>query len=72
MCPEPLQILTPGAYVVHPDRPDWGLGQVQSVTGRRVTVNFENAGKLLIDSGVVALRAVDPGDHETAAPEGKD
>ena len=72
MCPEPLQTLTPGAYVVHPDRPDWGLGQVQSVTGRRVTVNFENAGKLLIDSGVVALRAVDPGDHETATPEDKD
>ena len=72
MCPESLQTLTPGTYVVHPDRPDWGLGQVQSVTGRRVTVNFENAGKLLIDSGVVALRAVDPGDHETAAPEGKD
>ena len=69
---EPLQTLTPGAYVVHPDRPDWGLGQVQSVTGRRVTVNFENAGKLLIDSGVVALLAVDPGDHETATPEDKD
>lgn len=72
MCPEPLQTLTPGAYVVHPDRPDWGLGQVQSVTGRRVTVNFENAGKLLIDSGVVTLRTVDPVDHETAAPRGKD
>ncbi len=68
---EPLQTLTPGAYVVHPDRPDWGLGQVQSVTGRRVTVNFENAGKLLIDSGVVALRAVDPGEHQTATPDGK-
>ena len=69
---EPLQILTPGAYVVHPDRPDWGFGQVQSVTGRRVTVNFENAGKLLIDSGVVALRAVDPGEHQAAAPDGKE
>jgi hypothetical protein len=69
---EPLQTLTPGTYVVHPDRPDWGLGQVQSVTGRRVTVNFENAGKLLIDSGVVALLAVDPGDYKTATAEGKD
>lgn len=57
-----LQTLTPGAFVVHPERPDWGLGQVQSVVGRRVTVNFENAGKLLIDHGVVALRLVDPGD----------
>ena len=59
-----LQTLTPGAFVVHPERPDWGLGQVQSVVGRRVTVNFENAGKLLIDSGVVALQPADP-DHST-------
>ena len=36
--------LTPGAFVRHPDLPDWGLGQVQSVIGERVTVNFENAG----------------------------
>lgn len=69
---EPLQTLTPGAYVVQPDRPDWGLGQVQSVVGRRVTVNFENAGKLLIDSGVVALRAVDPGELQAATPDSKD
>ena len=33
--------LVPGALVRHPDRPDWGLGQVQSVDGARVTVNFE-------------------------------
>jgi hypothetical protein len=63
-----LQLLTPGAYVVHPDRPDWGLGQVQSVVGRRVTVNFENAGKLLIDSGIVALQPVEPGDIESSKP----
>ena len=69
---EPLQTLTPGAYVLHPDRPDWGLGQVQSVVGRRVTVNFENAGKLLIDSGVVALQAVDPGELQAATPDSKD
>lgn len=47
--------LVPGMYVRHPGRPDWGLGQVQSVIGARVTVNFENAGKLLINSDVVAL-----------------
>jgi hypothetical protein len=35
----------PGDFVRHPDRPDWGLGQVQSVIGERVTANFENAGK---------------------------
>lgn len=32
-----------------PAAPDWGLGQVQSVIGDKVTVNFENAGKRTID-----------------------
>ena len=49
------QELTPGMLVRHPERPDWGLGQVQSAIGPRVTVNFEHAGKLLIDSRKVAL-----------------
>jgi len=47
--------LEPGALVRHPTEPEWGLGQVQSVAGRRVTVNFEDAGKQVIDAGVVAL-----------------
>jgi Protein of unknown function (DUF3553) len=45
----------PGHYVRHPQKPEWGLGQVQSAVGRRVTVNFENAGKVVIDTGIVAL-----------------
>jgi hypothetical protein len=45
--------------VRHPERPDWGLGQVQSVVGARITVNFENAGKLLINGEVIALETVD-------------
>ena len=48
-------LLEPGAFVRHPDRPDWGVGQVQSVIGRRATVNFENAGKQLINTDVVTL-----------------
>jgi hypothetical protein len=51
--------LVPGALVHHPDQPEWGLGQVQSVIGNRITVNFENAGKLLVNSDVVSLRRVD-------------
>ncbi|MCA3245596.1 MAG: DUF3553 domain-containing protein [Azospirillum sp.] len=54
----------PGSYVRHPDKPEWGLGQVQSAIGARVTVNFENAGKLLIDAAAVELHPVDP-DSET-------
>jgi hypothetical protein len=59
--PNPMsEFLTPGAFVRHPDRPDWGLGQIQSVTGRRVTVNFEGAGKVLILIDHVALVAAEP------------
>jgi hypothetical protein len=54
--------LVPGALVRHPERPDWGTGQVQSAVGARVTVNFENAGKLLIDASKVRLEVVDPDD----------
>lgn len=51
--------LAPGDWVRHPTRPDWGAGQVQSVDGTRVTVNFENAGKLLIKSDVIDLITLD-------------
>lgn len=47
--------LAPGDFVHHPSRPDWGLGQIQSIIGPRITVNFENAGKVVIDGRVVAL-----------------
>jgi hypothetical protein len=48
--------LAPGSWVRHPGRPDWGLGQVQSAVGERVTVNFEHAGKVLVDTRVVELQ----------------
>ena len=51
--------LEPGAYVRHPDRSDWGIGQVQTVVRQRVTVNFENAGKQLINTAVIALVVLD-------------
>jgi hypothetical protein len=49
-----------GAIVRHPSRPDWGLGQVQSVAGRRVTVNFEHAGKVVLDADAVPLAVQRP------------
>jgi len=55
-------LLEPGAYVRHPDRPDWGIGQVQSAIGARVTVNFQNAGKQLINFDIVALTILDEDD----------
>ncbi len=51
----------PGDYVRHPKRPEWGLGQVQSAVGNRVTVMFEHAGKVLVDTDVVALEHDAPG-----------
>jgi hypothetical protein len=44
-----------GALVRHPSRPDWGVGQVQSIVGARVTVNFENVGKVVVDTSLVPL-----------------
>lgn len=50
--------LYPGMFVRHPTEADWGLGQIQSVVGPRVTVNFEHAGKLLINTEIIALDIV--------------
>ncbi len=50
----------PGQIVRNSARPDWGLGQVQSVVGARVTVNFEHAGKILINTEIVPLELVEP------------
>ena len=36
------------------------MGQVQSVIGQRITVNFENVGKVLVNGAVVELERVDP------------
>ena len=51
-------LLEPGMFVRHPSEPDWGLGQVQSNVGGRVTVNFDHAGKVVIDSKRVVLLPV--------------
>jgi FKBP-type peptidyl-prolyl cis-trans isomerase 2 len=48
-------LLEPGMLVRHPDQADLGVGQVQSVIGERVTVNFEHAGKVVIDSKRIFL-----------------
>lgn len=53
------ELHTPGQRVRHPDQPDWGTGQVQSAIGTRVTVNFEHAGKVVIDTAVVTLAVLD-------------
>lgn len=58
---EMQSIFEPGMIVRHPSEPDWGLGQVQSSVGGRVTVNFQEKGKVVIDEGRVTLLIVSLG-----------
>ncbi|ABV93213.1 conserved hypothetical protein [Dinoroseobacter shibae DFL 12 = DSM 16493] len=48
-------LLEPGMFVRNPAEPDWGIGQVQSNIDSRITVNFENEGKVVLDGRRVAL-----------------
>lgn len=50
--------LEPGMRVRHPNQPDWGVGQVQSNIGGKVTVNFPDAGKVVIDGNRIELMPV--------------
>ena len=51
----------PGSIVECPSQPDWGLGQVQSCINSKITINFENVGKKVIDLNIVDLKI-----HENA------
>ena len=42
-------MIYPGTYVINEKNPEWGIGQVQTIIKNKVTVNFENAGKLVIN-----------------------
>ena len=56
--------LLPGMFVRHSGRPDWGLGQIQSVDGFRITVNFANVGKQLINGEIVELETADAAEDD--------
>ncbi|MEM1275910.1 MAG: DUF3553 domain-containing protein [Pseudomonadota bacterium] len=48
-------LLEPGTLVRNPECPEWGIGQIQSVTGNRATVNFEEVGKTVLLLDAVSL-----------------
>ena len=48
----------PGDKVTNPNKKDWGIGQVQSIINEKVTVNFENAGKKVININNVELKKI--------------
>ena len=48
----------PGDYVINPLNKDWGIGQVQSIIKNKVTVNFQNNGKQVINADIVKLEKI--------------
>ena len=48
----------PGDKVINPSEKDWGIGQVQSIINDKVTVNFENVGKKVINAKNIELKKV--------------
>jgi len=50
----------PGDKVTNPQKKEWGIGQVQSIINDKVTVNFENAGKKVINAKNVELKKPNP------------
>ena len=45
----------PGDKVVNPNNKEWGIGQVQSIIREKITVNFENVGKKVINGNIIIL-----------------
>jgi len=49
----------PGDFVINTNNKDWGIGRIQSIIGNKVTVNFENVGKKVINSTEITLEKID-------------
>ena len=49
----------PGDKVVNLLNKQWRIGQVQSIIKEKVTVNFENVGKKVINSNNILLRKLE-------------
>ena len=50
--------LEPGNFVINPSQKDWGTGQIQSIIKNKVTINFENAGKKVINLNNINLKKI--------------
>ena len=48
----------PGDKVFNPNEKSWGIGQVQSIIKSKVTVNFENVGKKVINAKNIELKKI--------------
>ena len=45
----------PGDIVINPSNKDWGIGQIQSIINNKITINFQNVGKKVINSENIEL-----------------
>jgi len=45
----------PGDKVINPLNKTWGIGQVQSIINDKITINFENVGKKVINAKNIKL-----------------
>ena len=48
----------PGDYVINPNKKSWGIGQIQSIIDNKITVNFENVGKKVINNKLIVLEKI--------------
>ena len=48
----------PGDKVTNPKNKSWGIGQVQSIINGKVTINFENVGKKVINTKIIKLERI--------------
>ena len=48
----------PGDFVINPNNRSWGIGQIQSIINNKITVNFENIGKKVINSKEIILERI--------------
>ena len=48
----------PGDKVYNPNKKEWGIGQVQSIIKQKITVNFENVGKKVINAEHIELKKI--------------
>ena len=54
--------LTPGSYVINKNNVEWGIGQIQSSIDNKITINFENVGKKVININQINLEVINYND----------
>ena len=48
----------PGDFVINPNNKQWGIGQIQSIAKNKITANFENVGKKVLNSKEITLEKI--------------